>query len=521
MKLLSKSFLSRVAAVWISSALLPILAWSADSRITPGPTLDVRRDTRDPNTLVLHWEGDYILAESSSVGQPSRWRPIREGYTKTRDGANEYRYSTEAGRRFFRLQEPSPEVETEEALTLVRRLNDTRVLDYLDTREVEPDRTVEAFSVNEFVQLAEDNQLTLAKDIIKLPAYSTDWGKLFGVNCYGNQCLDLAAFASSVDAALQGKVTKYGYRIRGGLAAFEKAVGPRRTIADPPASNFSIHDRLNPASVTKTVVAVALLRALEQNGVSIHASIASYLPSYWSKHSSIYGITFQQVLSHTSGFRTSTVGGYTFQHLQNLIAAGVKAEDKIPQYENINYGLARILLCYVDGYNLNWSLIDPLATSIYFVNYLNKELFEPVGIYSVSFTPEPFGNLFYPFPAGNAHGTAYGNWHLREGSAGIQLSVRELSEFLMRMWTPGTYLSQNMLNQLKQYGMGMGDYGDYPDGKAFGKGGYFPASMNGGAELNSAIIHFACGVQAVLVINGPVSAKTVLLNAYAKAWEAK
>jgi len=418
-----------------------------------------------------------------------------------------------------------------EATALLSRLGADHLPPGLDLRQVDDGERIDRETVAGAADLlkrsrAESVEAAFAGDIYEIKPIkdAIDWGKLFGINCYGDECLDLALFAAKIEEKLDGKVTKYAYRVRSGLAAFEKAKGPKRTAADPPASSFSIHDRLNPASVTKTVTAVALLRALEHNGVSIHASIAGFLPSYWNVHPTIQTITFQQVLSHTSGFRTSVADGYEFHNLEKLIETGIKLSDKVSQYENVNYALARILLCYVDGYSINWPWFDAFGTSIYFVNYLNDELFDPVGISNVSFTPEVGGSLFYPFPAGNKHGTAYGNWSLREGSAGIQLSVRELSEFLMRMWTPGTYLSAGMLAELQQWGMGMGAYGspgEFVDGIPYGKGGYFPGSWNGGAELSSVIIRFASGVEAVLVINGEVNAKAIVLDAYKAAWKPK
>jgi hypothetical protein len=62
--------------------------------------------------------------------------------------------------------------------------------------------------------------------------------------------------------------------------------------------------------------------------------------------------------------------------------------------------------------------------------------------------------------------------------------------------------------------------GEMPDGgHARGKGGYFPVSWNGGAELNSVIVSFDSGVTAMLVINGQVSEKTVLMDAYKAAFQ--
>jgi len=350
-----------------------------------------------------------------------------------------------------------------------------------------------------------------------LSSCEEDLGALFGSNCEGGDCLDLEQFAQNIESTLDGNVVKYSYHIRSGFAVFENAKGPKRTSANPPASNFTLDDRLNPASVTKTITAVALLRALEQNGVSINASIAGYLPSYWNVHPTISTITFKEVLNHTSGFRTSVAGGYTFSNLKTLIETGINISDKVAKYENVNYALARVLLAYVNGYQEN-QLVDAALISVYFQKYLNDELFSPVGISTINFKPETNGTLFYPFPAGNSSGTSYGDWTGKEGSAGIQISTHELEEFLMRMFTPGTYLSQNMINSLKLYEMGMGEYSGVADGPAYGKGGYFPASYNGGAELNSCIVKFDSGVQAVLIINGTISAKQTLINAYNNAW---
>ena len=70
--------------------------------------------------------------------------------------------------------------------------------------------------------------------------------------------------------------------------------------------------------------------------------------------------------------------------------------------------------------------------------------------------------------------------------------------------------------------MGVGEYhtpNGTPDGHGYGKGGYFPASHNQGAELNTVIVRFGSGVQAVVMTNGPMSAKSVVLAAYEDAWE--
>lgn len=352
-----------------------------------------------------------------------------------------------------------------------------------------------------------------------------DVAPIFGINCTRTECLDLEKFAQGIESRLDGKVMKYGYHIRSGLAAHERAVGLAKTFADGGNVNFTLDQRFNPASVTKTVTAVALLRAMEQNGIGIHQSISPYLPTSWNAHSSINAITFEQVLGHRSGFRNSVASTYDHAGVKKVIEAGVNSADKGHKYQNINYALARVLLAHIIGFEDLPFVGTDVEVSLTFQAYLNNELFSPVGISGVKFTPEANGALFYAFPLGPKKGTAYGDWLLREGSAGIQLSVHELEEFLMRMWTPGTYLSQNMLDQVKQYELGAFEYNSsqgFPDGIAYGHNGYFPPwDSNQNAELSSVIVRFASGVQVVLVINGPVSAASTVVEAYQAAWEAK
>ncbi|MFK7923537.1 MAG: serine hydrolase domain-containing protein [Bacteroidia bacterium] len=348
---------------------------------------------------------------------------------------------------------------------------------------------------------------------------------VLGINCTRTQCLDLEKFAEGIESRLDGKVMKYGYHIRSGFAVHEKAVGLAKTFADGGNVNFTLDQRFNPASVTKTVTAVALLRAMEQNGIGIHQSISPYLPTSWNAHSSINAITFEQVLGHRSGFRNSVAETYTHAGVKKIIEAGVNSTDKVYKYQNVNYALARVLLAHIIGFNDLSFVGEEIEISLAFQAYLNDELFSPVGISDVKFTPEANAALFYAFPAGAKKGTAYGDWILREGSAGIQLSIHDLEEFLMRMWTPGTYLSQNMLDQVKQYHLGAFEYNSsqgFPDGIAYGHNGYFPPwDGNLNAELSSVIVRFASGVQVVLVINGPVSATSTVVDAYQAAWENK
>ncbi len=341
---------------------------------------------------------------------------------------------------------------------------------------------------------------------------------IFGAICKDGECIDYDLFTKNIEDDLDGKVVKYAYFIRGGLASFKGASGPKRTQSDPPAEVFKTTDKFNPASVTKTITATALLRAMEQNKVAISDKIGNYLPSSWNVPQNVQNITFEDVLAHKSGLRDGN--GYNYQGVQGVMETDIKLSDKVYEYENVNYALARILLAYVDGYKETGSN-EEQATADYFIKYVQEEIFKPQRI-STNFTPETNGTLFYPNPPNNANGTNYGDWALRPGPAGIQLSVEELAEFLFFLYN-GDYVSKEMLVNMENLGLGLRRYNQPKDGPAYGHGGFFPASRNGGAELSSGIVTFDSGVQAVLVYNGKEDevgnpAPRFLINAYNFSW---
>jgi hypothetical protein len=58
-----------------------------------------------------------------------------------------------------------------------------------------------------------------------------------------------------------------------------------------------------------------------------------------------------------------------------------------------------------------------------------------------------------------------------------------------------------------------------PDGsQCWGKGGFFPGSMNGGAELSSVLVQCSNGVTGMLVVNGEVSSKSKFMDALKAAF---
>lgn len=350
-----------------------------------------------------------------------------------------------------------------------------------------------------------------------------DWANLFGLVCDGeNGCLDLQAVADKITDALDShpNVIKFGFRLSLGLVHLEHAEGLKRSAADAPAmANFGMTDRFNPASVTKAFTAVAMLRAMDQEGVGLDQPIAPWLPSYWTKGPSTSNITFRQVLAHTSGIRGSVS---TFAQLRTLIAAGVSPSDKVYFYANANYNLCRILLATIKGYQPINAISDTVGVSVMFTTFMNEELLAPLGIPNAAWEPNlANGALFYPHatgqPLSQLNGTGFKNRTLSEGSGGIQLSLREMSLLFTRMWISGQFLSKPMLDKMKELEMGGRMLSDPVDGPAFVKGGGYPLAGYG-AEESRCVVRFGNGLTAVVMINGGVNAFETLIAAYNSSW---
>jgi CubicO group peptidase (beta-lactamase class C family) len=334
-----------------------------------------------------------------------------------------------------------------------------------------------------------------------------------GTYCKAGQCFDLERMADGIEASLQGQVAKFGFEIRRGRSVIRRAQGPKRTAADAPASSFDAFDRFNPASVSKTVTAVATLQLLAKKNISIDALVYVYLPSSWTIPANNKTITFKELLNHSSGLRGANADGYEYDDMKALMAIPINLADKVSHYENVNYSMLRVLVASLDGLT-NWNSNPGLLSSARFINYVNDEIFNPLGIYDVEYKPEANApTLFYPNPPGSAHGTTYGDWSLIPGSAGSHLSVHELAVFGDSLFKGGL-VTPSMLSDLKTFGLGFGDYGTLPDGsQCWGKSGYFPGSQNGGAELNSALVNCSNGLTGMVVVNGTKSAKSAFVDA--------
>ena len=360
-----------------------------------------------------------------------------------------------------------------------------------------------------------------------MDAYGTQWNKnrrLLVLLTDKVEGLSRKTMAQKISAALAPNVTGMAAMVgsAGGKAGSDE--GLRRTSTNQPLRYASVWARTNVASVSKTVTAVTTIAALGAHALTIASRIHPYLPSDWVRGPNIDTITFQELLTHTSGLRAPTGTGVGYNDLRNLIAKGIALADKKPSYLNHNFALLRVLIPYVNGFNENGVTDKDLATATAYLAYVNQRVLAPCGIPEVGLKPaasEP--TLCYPFPAGAVHGTDWGDQTRFCGSSGLHLSADELATFLVHLFERDTILNSVQRQLMTSNLLGWQGSTAVRHGTALSHNGYlFMPTPNGNAELNSLILSFSVGAQLGLIVNSRVGNSVnvfqVAIDAYNDSW---
>jgi CubicO group peptidase (beta-lactamase class C family) len=316
------------------------------------------------------------------------------------------------------------------------------------------------------------------------------------------EALDIGQMGETISNGLAGKCVGYSATVGAGGARVRVAGGLRRTATDAPARASSTSARMNVASVAKPITAVAVHQLLAAKRRPITKKIHTYLPSDWTLGPNVDTITFQELLTHRSGFRDDQPE--TYENLKKKIAKGINLADKSKTcegkpsgscYANTNFALFRIIIPYLTGY-VAPATNKATDVSNAYLAYMNQKVFAPAGIATVELKPaatEP--TLAYPFPAGSVKGIHFGDWTDQAGGAGYHLSADDLASFLVKL-RDGTLLSAHSQWRMDTNMLGWGDRDPVRHGFAFSHGGGFP--LQPGA-LNTLVMSVTSGAS----LSGP------------------
>jgi CubicO group peptidase (beta-lactamase class C family) len=340
---------------------------------------------------------------------------------------------------------------------------------------------------------------------------------------------NLGALGFAVWKALKDSVSGYILHIRQNGTLVHVGVWNWAQTPVDLSKGWTEDTRMHLASVSKFLTAVGTVKLLDSKGISYNTPIINYLPSYWNKGPNIHKITFRHLLTHTSGF--STGGSSTdYMFMKGRVAAGVSSVGSY-DYENMNFGLCRILIPIINGNIAKSSSFTPsflndqfwdLNTTNAYKSYMQAKVFTPAGVANASFA-EPMWTpnaLAYPFPFGIKKGWNSGDLRSVSGGAGWRLSIKELLNVMNHVRRKGTIVSATKLQYMLDNAFGIDQIITTPTGKLYNKNGSWGT---GDGRTEQCVAYFLPqGIELAVFVNSPIGTsklnlRTIVNNAYLNA----
>jgi CubicO group peptidase (beta-lactamase class C family) len=264
------------------------------------------------------------------------------------------------------------------------------------------------------------------------------------------------------------------------------------------------------ASLSKIVTAIAMTKLLNDQGMSYDTPIIDFLPGYWSKGPDVNLITFRQLMDHTSGLAfDNTTSGTDFEFMKEQIEAGTTHLGQY-SYQNMNYGLCRILIATING-NIPVDWVIPLpsfndqvwdcVTLAAYQAFVNANVFSPSGVTGATLYHEPADALAYNFPV-SGPGWNSGDLTTLAGGTGWHMTLDQVLAVMSTFRRSGTIMSPADAQTMLDDGFGLNWTVPTPLGTYYAKiGGW---SGDGGRMEQSIAFFLPQQMEFVLFVNSPV-----------------
>jgi len=324
---------------------------------------------------------------------------------------------------------------------------------------------------------------------------------------------DTAQMATTIQSSLSGKVAGFSYAIADQSQLAIAGAGGFAQRSPDPTYAMTSRTPSTLASATKHLTGVATLALLERNGLAPNTEVLGYLPGAWAPHATLDNLTFQHLLTHTSGFNqllttTNIAGiGNDWDGLQTIVEQVGAIPGASRQYKNANFALQRVLIPALRR-ALEGSSI-PIATESnsgqLYLDALDSIAFERLGIEDISCAPAAgqvealaydfadttLGGVSWAAPAANCG-----------GHAGLQLNAQQLAEFLTGVRYSDHILSAASKAYMQTNLAGFSAATAVDGGTAYSHGGDY---MSGGRETHTCVIRLPNGIDASLIVNSDTS----------------
>jgi len=308
--------------------------------------------------------------------------------------------------------------------------------------------------------------------------------------------LDVDDFGNALHAALKDSTEGYVMQLRQhGTAIWTLEWNWAKGPGDG-SEGWTPDVRMHVASVSKLITAMAMTKLLAAHGISADTPIIGYLPVYWATGPHVGDVTFAHLMTHTSGFVTGTSSSdYPFMKAQ--VAAGSTGTGSY-HYENMNFGLCRILLATIDGAistgadfahlpflpDLNDPIWDAATTGAYRA-YVETNIFAAACVIGTLTHPGDDA-LAYGFPTAGT-GWNSGDLTTMAGGAGWHLSVDDLLAVMNDFRRVGNIVSSAAAQGMLDDSFGIDLVQATPAGTLYNKNGLW---QNGAAQVEQSLAYF-------------------------------
>ncbi len=345
--------------------------------------------------------------------------------------------------------------------------------------------------------------------------------------------LDVSGFIRTLQEQLTGNVAGYSIRLTENGSTIEVADWNWAKEPQDGSEIWNPDIRMHVASLSKIVTAIAMTRLLDEAGIPPSTPIIDYLPGYWAKGPNIGQITFAELMTHRSGLAFGATNSRSdFEWMKSQIAAGTTRIGQY-SYQNMNFGLCRILLATINGnIPVNWTLpgwlgwlFGPEFNDIFwdlitigaYASYVAGRVFAPAGVTGPDFTHDGPDALAYNFPV-SGNGWNSGDLTTMAGGAGWHMSVDELLRVMAAFRRSGAIVSTAQAQAMLDDGFGIDWSVPTPLGRYYAKNGFWYNNL--GQTEQGVAFFLPRNMELVVLVNSPVGPAgqflyTVVSDAYA------
>ena len=292
--------------------------------------------------------------------------------------------------------------------------------------------------------------------------------------------------------------------------------------------NWQPEVRMHVASCSKLITAMAMTKLLNDKRLSFDTPIIGFLPDYWAKGPNVDKITFRHLMNHTSGLGIAGRSDSDFEFMKERIAAGILAPPAPYRYQNMNFGLCRILLATLNGnlapsatFNLLFvpnadDLLWDMVTIDAYMKYVEEHVFAPAGVSGPTLDHPGDHALAYSFPPAAA-GWNSGDLRTMSGGAGWHMSADDLLKVMGTFRRKGSIVSVAAAQGMLDNGFGIDVSMQTPLGTLYNKGGLWG---NPGNQVEQSLAYFLPkDMELVVMVNSPVGSpakffRDVVTNIY-------